>query len=294
MKVRVRRRFNRWERLKETLLEQMLRRQPMRSGYAKPMVSIIGDYISDRIRTEGLYEREILEFLRNCVFDLAACREQIALDVGANIGNHSIYLADIFKQVIAFEPNPLTRSMLDINLTLNHVANVDVRSVALSSTSGKEMLHFTLRNLGEAHLASIDAEGNEQGIEVELAAGDDVIDEADRIGFVKVDVEGAELSVLEGLNGILRNHQPLVAIEQWPAGIDESSGSSPSFSFLQNLGYTAWEIQTRTGVGGRLGKIASIFFGSADIELVAVDRLERRQYPALLFTPAEYSFPAKS
>jgi FkbM family methyltransferase len=266
----------------------------MRSGYVIPMVSIIGDYISDCIRTEGVYEREILEFLRDRVFDLPACGHQTALDVGANIGNHSLYLADIFKKVVAFEPNPLTKSMLEINLALNGVENVDVRAVALASKPGKEMLRFGFANLGAAHLASIDADGDERSIEVELAAGDDVIDQSDRIGFIKIDVEGAELLVLKGLMQTLRRHQPIVAIEQWSAAIELSDGSSPSVSFLRDLGYSMWEIRARSGVMGRLGKLASIVRGSVDIEMVEIDRLLKRQYPGLLFTPANFCFPTTS
>jgi FkbM family methyltransferase len=292
MTVRIRRPFSRRQKLKELLLSQMLRRQPVDFAKSRPMVSIIGDHISDRIRASGLYEREILEFLRDHVFDRALCGEQTALDVGANIGNHSIFFSDLFKKVVAFEPNPLARTILEVNAELNGVANIDLRATALSDKSGSSVLHFAPGNLGAAHLATAGAQSMERKVKVELAVGDEVVASEEPIGFIKVDVEGAELQVLQGLEQTIRSHLPLIMLEQWPAVIDGPTGTSPAVGFLSGLGYSMWQLNSGALDEGAFAKLASLIRGRADEAMAPLARLDKRQYPALLFTPRDYRFPA--
>jgi FkbM family methyltransferase len=293
MNIRVRRPFSRRERLRELLLAKALRSRRM-SPKERPTIAIIGEHVSDVIRAEGLYERDILQFLKDHVLDPVASKDQVALDVGANIGNHSMVLADIFKAVISFEPNPITNAILHLNLDLNGIENVDVRPLALSSHSGRELLHFGAANLGAAHLGSVGKSEAGRTAEVELAVGDEVLADIGPIGFVKIDVEGAELGVLSGLQETLRRDQPIIVLEQLPGEIDGATGSSPSTNFLKSLGYTMWQIRKLVPARGLLGEILSLTRGSVDFELKRVNRLEKQQYPALLFTPSSYRTPAGS
>jgi len=267
-----------------------LRRRRIDFGVSKPMVSIIGDYISDKIRAEGIYEREYLEFLRDRLFEPGLCKQQVAVDVGANIGNHSLFLSDIFGRVIAFEPNPLARSILEINLHLNGVQNVEVKPVGLSDRVAKVNLVFGFDNLGAATPSSTSEAGVRCTSEVDLVVGDETIDRSAPIGFLKVDIEGSEEAALKGLIRTLRSHQPIVMIEQWGGAIDARSGTSPSFLFLQGLGYSAWEITSPRAFRGNAGKLTSLLFGRTDFHMSAVSRLEKRQYLALIFTPPSYTF----
>ena len=66
-----------------------------------------------------------------------------ALDIGANIGNHTIFFAEIFAKVIAFEPNPKTHSVLIINT--NNLNNVVCLMVGASSR--KTTLNFSVNEL---------------------------------------------------------------------------------------------------------------------------------------------------
>jgi len=258
------------------------------------MVSIIGDEVSDVIRAEKVYEREVLEFVRDRILDKVKCRSQAAIDVGANIGNHSLFLSDLFARVIAFEPNPLARSLLELNIGLNNVANIDVRAVGLSDQAGNTTLRFDPINLGRATSSeSGDLSSVARQTTIDLVVGDDSLRQVERIGFIKLDIEGAEDSALRGLEQTLRMHSPIVMIEQWPDVIDQN-GMSPSFSFLRNLEYSAWEIERTALFRGQVGKIPMLLLGRADYALRPLDRLQIREHPALIFTPRGYEFPAES
>jgi FkbM family methyltransferase len=293
--VKYQRTFERGRFLRESFAWFALRASPLDFGRTRPKASIIGDWISDRIRAEGIYERDILEFLRARILDPAVAARAVALDVGANIGNHSLFLSDIFERVIAFEPNPLARSLLEINLDMNGVTTVDVRPVGLSDHRGSATLVFDPINLGAASSSEPREESRAARRSViDVVVGDEAIDRSARVAFIKVDVEGAEEAVLRGLEQTLRAHKPVVMMEQWPDVIDAANGTSPSTSFLIELGYTAWEIKRGHLFRGQLGKISALLLGCIDYFLDPLPRLEKREYPALIFTPPSYVFPPRS
>jgi FkbM family methyltransferase len=291
--LRYRRRLNRLSYFREWMAGRALRRRKPDFSRERPMVSIIGDYVSDYIRAEQIYERDILEFVRDRVLDAAKAARQVALDVGANIGNHSLFLSDIFERVIAFEPNPLARSLLQINLELNRITNVEVKPVGLSDRNGTATLEFDPINLGGASTSGLAKKPTvARRSTIELVVGDEAVDPQVPVGFIKVDVEGAEEAVLRGLEQTLRAREPIVMMEQWAEVIDPASGTSPSFSFLRDLGYSAWEVQRAPLFRGKFGKVPTLLLGFADYSLIPVPRLKQRQYPALIFTPPSYEFPS--
>jgi FkbM family methyltransferase len=290
--VRYRRNRTRMAFIRELMAEYALKRRPVDFDNHKAVVSIIGDYISDRIRVEGIYEREFLELLRDRVLNHADCSQKVALDVGANIGNHSLFLSNLFKRVIAFEPNPLARSILDLNLGLNEVANIEVRAVGLSDQEGITHLRFDPANLGAASASPFARSvGSSRREEIKLALGDEEIDPSEPVGFIKVDVEGAEEGVLKGLARTIQTHGPVIMMEQWADVIDAVSGTSPSFSLLRSLDYAAWEVVSPRRFRGRLGKLMTLILGHSETDLCPIDRLQKRDYLTLIFTPRSYVFP---
>ncbi len=290
---RYRRRLNRLSYFREWMAGRALRRRKPDFSRERPMVSIIGDHVSDEIRAEQLYERDILEFVRDRVIDIIQATRQVAVDVGANIGNHSLFFSDIFERVISFEPNPLARSLLQINLDLNEISNVEIKPVGLSDRNCMATLEFDPINLGGASTSELAKKPIvARRSTVELVVGDETIEPQVRVGFIKVDVEGAEEAVLRGLEQTLRTHGPVLMMEQWAEVVDRASGTSPSFSFLRGLGYSAWEVQRARLFRGKFGKLPTLLLGFADYSLAAVPRLKQRQYPALIFTPPSYEFPS--
>jgi FkbM family methyltransferase len=129
------------------------------------------------------------------------------IDCGANIGNHSIFWAVLNKnKVLAFEPLPLNYDLLVENVSLNK-CNVIPHKILLGDGSDVSYIsHVETRNFGGAMFTpSSSGEWRSQKL-------DDIVVDED-IAFVKIDVEGMEMSVLKGMQNILSKSHPYLFIE---------------------------------------------------------------------------------
>lgn len=133
------------------------------------------------------------------------------LDVGANVGNHSLYVAKFLRAslVVPFEPNPAASALLVNNLMLNRVDHVcDLQHLGLGLSDGSSLsagLRVPAKNLGGARLIA-----NGEGIP--LVRGDSVL-AGMTFDMIKIDAEGMELSVLAGLDGLIRATKPYIFVE---------------------------------------------------------------------------------
>jgi FkbM family methyltransferase len=137
-----------------------------------------------------------------------ATRDAAAIDVGAHFGLYARPLSRLVRQVHAFEPLPEFAALL----RRTSATNVVVHEIALAAAAGEAELRIP--NLGgrPAHgLATLRPGGEGLRLTVTTARLDEVVTE--RVGFIKIDVEGAELEVLEGAAGILTRDRPAVLVE---------------------------------------------------------------------------------
>lgn len=161
------------------------------------------DHISDHIRRSGQpYEATLVAIVR----ELTRPGSTI-LDVGANLGNHTIYWAKAGRRVIAFEPNPETRSALAESVRLNGLEErVDICPVALGSAREAG----TLRAFLEHNKGAIAVEPATAG-EVQIIRLDDL--NVSKFSVMKIDVEGAEGSVITGARETIRRIRPIIIAE---------------------------------------------------------------------------------
>ncbi len=138
-------------------------------------------------------------------------RSRASIDVGANNGVYSWWMSRLSLHCYSFEPNPVFEK--DINASGQ---NITVSSVALSNTTGVASLFVpsdptTGNDL--TGLASLRGGGNAAGrtIEVSLAPLDCL--ELPQIGFIKIDVEGHEIEVLQGARQLIVRDRPNILIE---------------------------------------------------------------------------------
>ena len=159
---------------------------------------------------------------------LRADPESLIMDIGANIGTITVPIALNFPGlVVAYEPVEDTFADLSANLRLNRLENVQAVMKACSASPGSgDMIGIAERNRGLAHL-EISQTGKTDVTTVDK--------ESARFGkpvsMIKMDVEGHELSVLDGAKGVLVNDRPLVICE-----ILGKTGK-PIFEKMKSLGY---------------------------------------------------------
>jgi FkbM family methyltransferase len=142
----------------------------------------------------------------------------VLYDVGANVGFFSLLGARLVGPggaVYAFEPAPDNAAAVERNARLNSLPNISVIPKAVSSGAGRSRL-FVVDDQSWSRLEEVGAHPfTERVIDIELVS----IDDAVRSGeirpptVVKIDVEGAEIAVLEGMRQTLREHRPAVICE---------------------------------------------------------------------------------
>jgi FkbM family methyltransferase len=142
----------------------------------------------------------------------------IFYDIGANVGFLTVLAARLVGptgHVYALEPVPANVRFIHRNLKVNALRNVAVLPVAASSDSGRRVLRLAEYSGGSA-LDSVEAPPDTIGsLEVDAVSIDDLIlnGKAKPPTFVKIDVEGAEHEVLQGMSATLKGYRPHVLYE---------------------------------------------------------------------------------
>jgi len=190
-----------------------------------------------RRATVALYrERPIIDHMTS------SCEDGMTVfDVGANMGTHSLPLSRIVGQdgaVVCFEPHPKTFEALVANIERNGFTNVIPKQVALGAASGTAELFVEQDEAGVgSHSLMHRTEDIESTEEVRVTTGDEFVEaEGFEPDLIKVDVEGGEKIVLEGLDETLRQTKPTLIIE-----IHDVVDSAEIHAFLESYDYSIEE-----------------------------------------------------
>lgn len=134
------------------------------------------------------------------------------IDVGSNIGLSVLYFKKLFPEstITAFEPDPAAFELLQKNIDVNHLKNVAAHNYALANTSGEITLYT---NANRSGFLSIAREG--VGTTVRAKKLSDML--AQKVDFIKIDVEGSEIDIIDDLisTGKIGNIEQMV-IEYHP------------------------------------------------------------------------------
>lgn len=184
------------------------------------------DYIQGKIIQEDQpYELEMLR-------DMAARLQtgDLVLDVGANIGNHALYLANVVGcEVHAFEPNKHLCEAIKQSAILNSVEDaIIVHQVGVASKSG--FAHFDKVDESNLGAQSLEVSLSKYG-EIKLVSLDEFVF-SKPVAAIKIDVEGMEMPVLEGALNLLKKDKPLLYVEALTVDLFNKNSS-----FLKTLGY---------------------------------------------------------
>lgn len=164
-----------------------------------------GEFVQNRIFLErGYFEQRRLKQIRPYITGA-----ETILDIGANIGNHTLFFIKecAAKKVYAFEPVKSTFEILQKNIAINGLKEqVVLHNFALGDHRGKGNIIYCKGDAGGNQIAA-DETGDAQ-----IAALDDLCF-AERIDFIKIDVEGYEEKVLTGAGKTLKKDHPVIMIE---------------------------------------------------------------------------------
>jgi len=179
------------------------------------MAVFANDYIANHIVIEGFYEKLLLDntlcFLDNLKENT---KNWVFIDIGANIGNHSIYFADHFKEVHAFEPNPTVFRILKINS--EYKKNINCYNYGLGENKGKYQLNINQENVGSSFVAvdNKSKDNSQESISINIDKLDNLLANFSQADLIKIDVEGFEENVLKGGKNFIKKFQPIILFEQ--------------------------------------------------------------------------------
>lgn len=152
----------------------------------------------------------------------------VIVDVGANLGVTSMIASRMrpLAAIIAFEPSPKAFRCLSKTFHYNEVKNCKLINKALGNKVGS-VSFVEAEFLAGSYLASEAAEAS--NVEVELTTLDTVVEEMKlaRLDFIKIDVEGFELDVLQGASQTIQNFKPKMFMEFNSFAISANRNMSP-------------------------------------------------------------------
>lgn len=249
------------------------------------MAVFANDYIGNKVNLHGFYELDELNALSRFLSPIAPqIQNGAALDIGANIGNHAIFLARMFKEVHAFEPNPFTFKLLDFNTSFS--TNIRSYSYGLSDQQGEFELFECFYNHGKSSIKQNTGDGS---VMVPIKVLDDTEVTSEDIVLMKIDVEGLEENVLSGAERTIEKHQPVIVFEQHRD--DFLNGTTDVIAQLSAKGYRMCWFEGRPDSTNKVRKLMydakATFFGAVE-SIVSGDKVPAKFHNMLIAVPPRF------
>jgi FkbM family methyltransferase len=184
------------------------------------------------------------------------------IDAGANEGLYALFAArraGHSGRVLAFEPSAREFSRLKANIARNGLENVTLFPLALADREGEAgLLIANAEHAGQNTLGAFAHEGagEERREKVPVRSLDNVLasERVGRVDVVKIDVEGAEVRLLEGAKETLRQYRPLLLIEINSDSLAKQGHSRTEITaLLESLDYLAYAFAETTGLAAPCG-----------------------------------------
>lgn len=220
----------------------------------------------------GAYSYQELFLLRDVCDGLnKSGRAPTFYDVGANVGHHALFMSPHVDSVFAFEPYDVVRGRLEDRLSENRCENVTVFSCALGAENGDTTFYLpdgANQGGGSISKSANRSDSVRRRTTVQLRRGDDIRREQHLPlpSLLKIDVEGAERDVLEGLRDTVREAEPIVVLEL----LEDSRQHLESEDTLRGLLYDNAELfAIETEPGEMNYRLTSFDFSESTVILAA-------------------------
>ena len=171
------------------------------------------------------------------------------VDVGANIGYYTLLAAKRVKKVIAIEPDKECREILKINVEKNNFKNVKIIEKAAGRKKEKRYLIRDKKNMGNSRIkptpiSSLDKEGGINNYNIVITNSlDNMLKNEQKIGLIKIDVQGWEPEVILGAKKILERDRLEMFLEYSPTDyLKNNLDEKGMMNFLRKIYKGIWEI----------------------------------------------------
>lgn len=199
-------------------------------------------FIDEQIFVSGSYEADIL----------AVIKEHLPvggtyIDIGANIGQHALFAAAVVGQkgsIHAFEPIKKLAEQIRFSVQANHFSDrFKIHNLACGAIATTAHIDINTQNIGGS---KIDTSREHSGAMIYVAPADTILKDVPKIDLIKIDTEGFELEVLEGLEETLAKHTPTLIIEYSPSlwkPEERAQNSARFFALLRTHGYRIYDLE---------------------------------------------------
>ncbi len=238
------------------------------------------DYVSNDILIDGFYE--IKDLITLCEWLKSRKKTNLVIDVGAYIGNHSVFFSKYFKNVISFEPNSFSYKLLQLN-TLSK-KNIKIYNYGLSKkNSVKDFYSYDLNFGGSSVIQNKNLKYKKIKAKFVKFDGLKIKKKAD---LIKIDVEGDELNVLKGMNKYILKHKPTIVFE---CQISEfKNGTTQVIEYLKKNNYKKFysiENSKSDSLFSKIFYLLGFIFFSRRKYIIKKNRFEHKFYNFII---AEY------
>jgi len=256
------------------------------------MAVYANEWIGANIFTNGILERDeitdLLLVLETIGIDL---KESMALDIGANIGNHTIEFAKFFGHVEAYEPNPHTYKLLDFNCSYRE--NISCHNFGLGDKEECLTLYEHPSNNGACSAIRDNLNKNYNKLEIKILKIDSFLNKFHNVKLIKIDVEGMEHKVILGAVNTISEHKPVIAFEQHLSEFTAPYNETKTIDFLRTLGYEMFWLKDNNTqipwVFRRLNNIYQLFLGRIQKrEIITNNKVLPGQYSMIYAIHKDY------
>ena len=252
-----------------------------------PIAGLSFDVIHNHINVFGTYEKLELDIISEFL-DKKMKKFDIALDVGANIGNHTVRLfAKKFDKVYCYEPNEVVFDLLSVNT--KSLSNVVCFKFGLSDRNAELDFKENKTNIGASFITqnkiSHSSDGVYKKVQVRLLDEEQI---NGTVNLIKVDIEGHEICFLKGAVETITRDKPIILFEE---GLINENGGPEVIDYLRDLEYEFFTINENFYFGDskirRLARYLFQDFLGIKVKIVKTEKFNKRFYHLIIATPKD-------
>ncbi len=203
--------------------------------------------IAQHIMITGVWEKHYTELVKKLVK-----KGDVFVDIGANFGYYSVlggFLTGSTGKVYSFEPSPRPFELLEMSMKANGYLKPQSKNIfklGVSDKVGTTTFSYKEGDFGGGSMFIPDArKAKEQftDVTIKMDSLDNILSEEKQIDFVKIDAEGAEVSVIKGMQELIKRSPNIkILMEFYPGFIKKHMPIREFYNLFKNLNLTPYKI----------------------------------------------------